>query len=280
MSKLHLLDPDGSQLDRDLRTSICGRPASDCTEDPALITCMHCRRIWHRRHHQRDRVRITMDEALRDIVAVIMGPPLVGYPELTPETWATMRCRQGLSHCSCGWCQADKANASAKQVWDESQQVRPHRRHPFPFGSVNAALELLLRWEVDGAPSRSSQGGLQSRAQETAELGTAVQTTVRADREDLATRRATQAVDIEAAVRYAYAEEQARRGLAVDVCATILLDSVDAEGRGELWWAERLDVTESVVRGVIRHGRRHVAERLAAQEYIPQPRTIKRRGAA
>ena len=278
MTKLHLLDPAGSQLDRDLRTSICGWTAVDATEDPALITCMHCRRIWHKRHHERDRVRISMDEALRDVVAVIMGPPLVSYPELTPETWSTMRCRQGLAHCSCGWCQADKANAGAKRVWDESQQCRPHRRHAYPFGSVNAALELLLRWKVDGAPARSSQGSLQNRAQETAKLGASVQTTVRSDREDLTTKRATQAVDIESAVRHAYAEEQARRGLSPDTCASILLDSVDAEGKGAAWWADGLDVTESVVRGVIRHGRKQVTRTLADQEYIPEPRV--RRGAA
>lgn len=278
MSKLHLLDPDGSQLDRDLRTSICGRPASDCTEDPALVTCMHCRRIWHKRHHERDRVRITFAEALRDVATVISGPRLVPYPELTPEGWASMRCRQGMSRCSCDWCRADEANARAKEQWAESQQVRPHRRYGHPFGSINAALELLLRWKTDGAPARSSQGSLQNRAQETAKLGAAVQTTMRTDREDLTTRRATQAVDIERAIRYAYAETQARRGLSVHTCATILLDSVDHEGQSPEWWAEKLDVSTAVVRGVIRHGRKHVADRLAEQEYIPQPRA--RKGAA
>ena len=275
--KLHLLDPEADDFAREMRTSICGWTAVEVTEDPALITCMHCRRIWHKRHHERDRVRITFAEALRDIAAVISGPRLVAHPELEPEAWASMRCRQGMAHCSCGWCQADKANARAKQEWSESQQVRPHRRYGFPFGSINAALELLLRWKADGVSARSSQGSLQSRAQETARLGAAVQTTVRTDREDLTTKRATQAVDIEHAVRFAYAETGVRRGQTADVCGTILLDSVDPEGRGAEWWAERLDVSESSVRGIIRHGRKQATRWLADQGYIPEPRAVKAR---
>lgn len=272
VSKVHLLDPEADPIGRELRTALCGWTAVECTEDAREVDCKRCAKLWAKRVHHRDRVRITWDEAIRDVASIISGPALVSYPPLDPKGWQSMRCRQGLARCRCEWCLTDEANAKAKADWEASQQIRPHRRYEHPFGSVNAALELLLRWKQDGAPNRSSHGSVQSRAQETARLGTQVQTTQHSDREDLTTRRATQAIDVERAVRFAYAEEQARRGLSPDVCATMLLDSVDPDGRGVAWWAERLDVSESVVEGVVKHGRKWVTVRLAAVGYIPEPR--------
>lgn len=275
--KTHLHDPEADDIGRQLQTALCGLVAVDCTDDAEHVTCKLCLGIMADRQHRRDRVRIGWDEAMRDLATVIGGPPVESYPELTPDGWRSMRCRLDVEErkrrpCYCEWCLIDASNARVKADWEASQQVRPHRRYDHVFGSVNAALELLLRWKQDGAPNRSSHGSVQSRAQETARLGTQVQTTQHATREDITTRRATQAIDVERAVRFAYAEDQARRGLTEDVCATILLDSVDPDGMGAVWWSERLGVTEEVIKGVVRHGRKRVTIRLAATGYIPEPR--------
>jgi len=137
---------------------------------------------------------------------------------------------------------------------------------------VNAALEHLVRWRRDGASARSSHGSAQSRALETARLGAVVQTTQRSDREDVTTRNATHAVDVERACAWAYREASERRGLPQEACVELLLASVVSGGPSHAEWAERLEVSEAIVRAVVRHGRRVVAERLAADGYVPAPR--------
>lgn len=271
MSRIHLLDPEADAVGRSLQTAICGWTAVDVTEDPMRVTCKRCARTIEKRVFARDRVRITWDEAIADVLAVIAGPPVERYPELTPELWASMRCARGQAHCRCIFCRIDEDNCGARAAWDHSQQIRPHRRYGHPFGSVNAALESLLRWQRDGASARSSAGSTQARAQETARLGVEVQTTVRADREDLTTRRATQAVDVERAVHRAYAQQSDRRGLGVGDCAAVLLDSVSPEAIPVERWAERFDVTPNAIRGIIKHGRKWVTVSLAASGYIPEP---------
>lgn len=272
MPKRHLLTPDGTDLNRELRAALCGWTAVDCTEDPREVTCKRCARIWTDRHFRRDRVRITMAEALLDVATVVSGPAVVSYPPLSPDGWRSMRCRMGLERCRCEWCLTDEVNANAKAEWEQSQQVRPHRRYEFDFGGVNAALELLARWRRDGPSARSSHGSVQSRAQETARLGTQVQTTRRADRDDLVTRRAIQAADVERACVYAYQEDSARRGLRTSEAISVLLSSVVEDAPSPDAWAERLGVSVPAIEGVARHGRKQVKVWLAANAYMPEPR--------
>lgn len=268
--------------------SLCGlaRAAGTLSHDPAGVTCKRCRKLLTPPATLRP---ISWDEAIRDLLALLSGPPVEPYPVLTPDVWRSMRCRAWVATrngaqamprhwCRCEACVVDEANARPSADWQASQQARPHRKHAHPFGSVRAALEALLRYRQDGIGARSSQGSLQSRAQEAAQLGTQVQTTARHDRDPVELRRATAAVDIEKALRRAYAEEQARRELTVEQCIAIVLADVDSQRRTtDEEWAERTGITARAVREMRRHGIRQVQESLAADGYIPEPRRRVRR---
>lgn len=274
MASLHLPEP-GTQPDGDkLGPSLCGRASVVVQQqiDGHDRACKVCTRMDRERRRERVDVRIDMGEALREVAHLIGGPDVEAYPPLVPETYQPMRCRQRLVPCFCDYCQIDRRNARIKADWEAGQQLRPHREYEHDFGSVSAALELLLRWRQDGAQVRSQAGGIEARGKELAKLGMQVQTTVRLDREDLTTRRATQAVDVERACRRAYAEEQERRGLTVDQCVGLLLSSVDSAGPTASESAEALGMTERSVKALISHGRRQVSVWLAATGYAPEPR--------
>lgn len=276
MSKTHAPSED---TDPSLCGSLCGWLAVTVTHDPEGVTCLRCKALLKKRAQSKPRV-VSMEEAMRDVLRLIggMGQTLPPKPTLTPDVWRSMRCRQegvqvGKPHCYCDLCSWEDETRKARADWLASDQNRPHRVHAHPFGSVRAALELLLRWRQDGASARSSQGGIQSRLTETASLGTQVQTTVRCDRDSLEVRRADMCADIEAACLRAYAEEQSRQGLTPAQCVTILLDGHDPEGKGSAWWAERLELTERAVKSMVSHGRKVVTVDLVVSGYIPPPRS-------
>lgn len=265
MSKTHLPDLEGNDLDRALRRSLCGRTCCVFDDQP---TCKDCQR----RNAKRPGLRsVGWVEALQSVAHLLAGPPIEPYPDLEPGVWHRMRCRTG-SRCSCPFCLADTLNARALATWHAEQQARPHQKHQYEFGSVNAALEALLRWRLDGASARSSQGGIQSRAEETAKLGTQVQTTSRFDRDSIEIRRATWAADVEKACYRAFAEEQERRGLTQHQCVAITLSSIDSKVT-PAEWSERTGLTTRAVKALIRHGRELVTIELAAVGYIPRPRS-------
>jgi len=233
-------------------------------------------------------------------VRLIAGPPVIQYPDLR-GVWRHMRCRTGAytparcqvviddadrdgraltweeersvaGRCRCEVCSVDVDNTPILDRWSEEQQARPHRKHACPFGSRDAALELLLRWKQDGPSARSGIGGLIGRCEETARLGTNVQTTQRHDRDDLATRRAIYATDIERALRRAFAFEPDRRGLSVDQCLDVMLSTIDTTSPvAPEEWAERFGITHRAVVALIGHGRKRLTIELAVADYIPDP---------
>lgn len=238
---------------------------------------------------------VDMEEALRTLAHLLAGPPIEAQPDMTPDLWRRMHCRTAVargehsraeesepwSHavtaqalrgqCRCEVCCVELDNARAKYDWEVEQDLRPHRKHAHEFGSPRAALELLARYRRVGTSTRSSLGSAQARAEETARLGTAVQTTVRADRESLEVRRVHMAADVERACLRAFAEEQARRGVPAGLCVQVLLDSV-TDGSSSEEWAERLGLTERAVKALVRHGMRQVTVELVCGGYIPEPR--------
>jgi len=267
--------------DRLLGRTLCGLAAALLADEAAKVTCKKCRRILDRSPDRR--APVTIEEAAREILHVIGGPPVQPYPSLTPEIWRAMRCRLYVARreagesrgergatCFCDFCLIDASNARAKANWETEQQWRPHQRHAHPFGSVSAALELLARG--GGSSVRSSQGSMQARCEETARLGTQVQTTRRHDREDLAIRRVTYATDVDRAIARAYALPADRRGLTLAQCRALLLASVASDAPTLEEQAEALGVSERIVRAVVRHGRRQVTIELAVSGYIPEPR--------
>lgn len=264
--------------------SLCGRHAVFLSYDGERVTCTTCLRLRARRPRA-----VSWDEALRDVLALLSGPPVRPYPVLTPDEWRRMRCRSWVSDrnadtimprhfCRCDFCTTDEANARPLADWEASQAMRPHRRYACEFGSIRAAFEALLRHRQDGAPARSSQGSLQARSQEAAQLGTHVQTTARHDRDSLDLRRVTWAVDVERALERAFAEEQERRGLPIGECVSIVLSSVDSRVRVTVeQWAERTGLSVRAVRSLVSHGRREAERTLAAAGYVPEPRRRVRR---
>lgn len=291
---VHMADPDAVRVTRDAR-ALCNRASPRVTSVEADVTCKDCLRLLAKRRAEQPR-QVGMLEALLEVARTISGPSLEAVPPTTPDTWSRMRCRLAVSrgehsttpvaepwahvisaqtvrlHCTCDHCNADRDNAKAKIEWQLEQDHRPHRQYEHPFGSTRAAIELLGRWRVDGGSGRSAHGSIQARAQETAQLGTSVQTTRRTDRDSLDVRRVIMTTDVQRACERAFAERQARRGLTVETCVTILVDSI-ASNRDAAWWAERLPPTERAIKALIRHGIKQVTVELAANGYIPRPRS-------
>lgn len=272
-ARLHLPDL-GTAPGDDLGPSLCGYTAVvvQAVIEGHPRACKRCLTVKKQRDSHIATRPVGWEEALAEVAHVICGPRTTPFPPLSPELWRDMRCLSGR-RCLCEVCQIDEANRTAWMAWEAEQQIRPHQRHAYPFGSVNAALELLLRWKQDGSAARSFHGSLMARGKELDDLGTFVQTTRRADREDLVTRRATYAHDVETACRWAFSEEQSRRGLEREQCVTVLLSSVDATAPTPAQWAERWDVSERAIKALISHGRRAVKTWLAANDYTPSPRS-------
>lgn len=272
--RTHIADPSDGRDVSSLGASLCGRTTVVRNPNPELATCRVCQRLHREARFTRRDGKVSMEEALADVARLIAGPPVESYPPLTPERWQAMRCLDGKRRCFCAYCELDRRNHAARVEWELEQDRRPHRRYDHPFGSVRAALESLVVWRQTGASVRSQAGSIEARGQELAKLGTNVQTTMRV-REDVDTRRATIAVDVERACLRAYAEPQARRGLnTAEQCVAILLDAMDDKGgHSAEWWSERTGLTVNAIRALIRHGIKQAKVELAASGYIPHPRS-------
>ena len=278
MSKVHSPPLNATADDIALKQSLCGWVGVRLARPGEEVTCKRCLKKLEQLRQQGRRIHVSLEEALADLAYLLAGPPVKPYPPLTPEIWHTMRCLEGRP-CRCEFCLTDEHNKRIKQEWEENQDARPHRRYEHEFGGALAALSFLCEWKKYGGAPRSHLGGVTSRLQETAELGTEVQTTLRADRESLETRRALMAVDVERACLWAYSEEQQRRGLTREQCVTILLDAVDVEKAERKVphpeeWAERTELSEAAIRRLVSHGVRMVGVRLGEAEYMPKPRRV------
>lgn len=304
MPALHAISPHHTADDLGVRLSWCGIPGSRLVQHADLEgradACKLCLRIIAKRRSSEPRP-IRWDEALTEMARLIAGPPVPPMPALTPELWASMDCKRGtlieegdvvslhphrltpaawrelgcptrVMRCRCEVCQAEEQATPAMIAWSEEQQLRPHRKYEYQFGSLNAALELLARWRIDGPTTRSSHGSAQARAEESARLGTQVQTTLRTDRDSLETRRAIYVADIEHALRRAYAQEGDRRGLTLDLCMSIVLSVASTRGLSVAAWAEQTGLSARAIRSLVSHGRRAMTVELVVGEYLPMPR--------
>lgn len=261
---------------------LCGgdrrRPIS--ATEPTCKTCLKRRGVRHEYTRQ-----VSWEEVLLDLDSLLRWPKVERYPLITPESYRAMRCRTADAMtpatfeleareggqpnryriCRCEFCEADERNALEARKAHESQQIRPHQKHAYPFGSYRAALSFLAAWQRDGASVRSHAGSMQARCSETALLGATIQTTLRTDRDSLEVRRAGLAVDVRRCLERAFADEQGRHGHSLASCMLLMLDSVsDAPVTAEDLGAERVAVQ--------RHGRRHVQIELAVAELTPWPR--------
>lgn len=270
------------ETSRDLGRSLCGRHAVWLAEN-GKHTCRTCSRV----HGERAEFtrEIAWEEVLLSLDMLLRWSRVERYPAITPELYRSMRCRtqdaitpagydeaarDGVAPsryrvCRCEFCEIDARNASEVREMHESQQIRPHRKHAHPFGSYRAALTELLR---PRAGVRSSAGSAAARAEETAKLGTHVQTTLRTDRDSLEIRRIDLAVDVRRCVERAFAEPQSRRGFSLRECVDMLLDTVRDEPRWDAIGEDRI----ALVRGVQRHGRKWAQIELAAADMTPEPR--------
>jgi hypothetical protein len=270
---LHLPAHDESA---ELGRSLCGRSAVWLSSDKA--TCKQCAKLQGSRH---DFTRpVSWEEAFTDL-GNLLAPRITPSPPVTPDSWRRMRCRHGEAMtpaqwdmaardgnkhphyriCQCDFCDHDMREAKVRAEHEQSQQVRPHRKHAFPFGSYRAALLHALH-----RPSvlRSSAGSAQARAEETAKLGTAVQTTVRERDPNV---RVDLALDVRRCIERAFADEQSRRSYELHHCVTAMLDLV----RDPPLYTDEYDAIHSV-RAIQRHGRKHVQIELAIAELTPWPR--------
>lgn len=293
-AKLHHPHPDEIG---DVGRSLCGRSAVLLGES-SDVTCARCEAAWKRRPGPRG---IGWDEAIRAIAHVLAGPPVEPAPPLTREVWRAMDCRRGEvvesaedvhlepqritprawsdagrpSHamrCACPVCEAEAVSLGAATNWEAEQQIRPHRTHAHEFGSRDAALQMLLRWRLDGPGTRSSAGTVIARLTEAARLEANVQTTQRFDREDLPIRRAQQATDVERMLRRAFAEPAERRGLTVEQCVEVVLTTVATERVPIARVAERVGLSVSAARALVKHARKVFTIEAAAAGYVPMPR--------
>ena len=276
MSKVHSPPLNATADDVAMQQSLCGWLGVRLDGDARKVTCKRCLAKLEKLRQQGRRIHVSWEEAVTDLAYLLAGPPVQVYPPLTPDLWHSMRCLEGRQ-CHCELCLIDEANKPAKARWEADQDARPHRRYEHEFGGALAALSFLCEWKKYGGAPRSHLGGVTSRLTETAELGAEVQTTIRADRESLETRRAAMAVDVERACFWAYTEEQQRRGLTAAQCVAILLDAMDVEKAERKvshpeWWAERTELSESAIRRLVSHGVRMVGQRLGEAGYMPEPR--------
>ncbi len=230
----------------------------------------------------RDTLHSEIAEALTFFANFIRGPVTDEQPPLTFDTWRSMRClldqRVPTSEadmltdpacCKCPHCRWQARNGAIVANWRLSCEQRPHRLYAHPFGSVGAALASTH--QPDGAPLRSSMGSLSSRLTEIAALGTAIQTTVRHDRDPAETRRADLTIDVERCVVHACSREDVR-GVVSTGAAIRLVTSSAQDGYEPEAHAEPLGVSTAAVRGVVSRARKRVTVELAARDLIPEPR--------
>lgn len=219
-------------------------------------------------------------EALLFMAEFVKGPVTSPLPELS-ESWHTMRCRfdrrvpeseadmlTDLGCCRCPHCRWQARNGAIVANWRLSCEQRPHQTHRHPFGSVGAALASTHR--PDGVPVRSSMGSLGARLTEIELLGTAIQTTIRHDRDPVETRRSDLTIDVERCVVQACSRDDVR-GM-VSTGSAIRLVTASARDGYEPAAFDELGISVSAVRGIVSRARKRVTVELAARDLIPEPR--------
>lgn len=211
-----------------------------------------------------------MRDALEYVAGVIAGPVVDPLPDLR-EVWDDMHCRRGKRRCHCAFCAWEKTNRPRIDEWQRAQGLRPQERHPLPFGSVGDALTRYAHWRTDGHGAESHLGPVLDRVRDEAASGVKKENSYRADREPRAAYLAGRAIDVERALVYAYQPDERRRGVRTHDCIRLLLASFVEPGWSAESWAGTYAVAETVVRGVVKSGRRAVLVELAARDMVPTP---------
>ena len=218
--------------------------------------------------------RSLLGEAIEYVAGVIAGPALTEpYPALTPEDWRDMRCRESgtVDGCWCRFCRWETANRARITDWERASSLRPQPRHPSPFGSVGDAIARTMAWRTDGAALESSTGRQLDRLRDEATSGVKAHVGNRADREPRSAYLAGRAVDVERALVRCCSVEERRRGLPTWTYVRVLVASFVAPAWDAEVEAEGLAVSLSIVRGLVRDGRKAMAIELAAREIVPAP---------
>lgn len=183
-------------------------------------------------------------DALAWFAATLAGPS-DSYPEITPEVWRSMRCRDGLE-CQCDICR-----------WESRYQPELHWRQvnrPRLRSELPTIDHLLVSW-AERTYYRSAAGSLMARANDEAPPPNR-------SNEPWAVRRAEVALEVERSVRWAYSDPKHCHGFTTDQCIAILLASV----RGTA-----TDVDDLATK-VIRSGRRWTLIDLAARGLVRMPK--------
>jgi hypothetical protein len=112
-------------------------------------------------------------ETVEFFFGVVAGPVTEPFPELTPETWSRMRCREGR-RCVCDFCQWQERNQKRVDDWNRAQALRPQPSKPYPFGSDADVASKLEAYARDGATAPSYLGPVLDRVRDEASLGARV----------------------------------------------------------------------------------------------------------
>ena len=215
--------------------------------------------------------RSQLHDALEYVAGTIAGPVVDPLPHVTPENWAGMRCRLGMKRCHCEHCAWEKKNRPRVDEWARAQGLRPQEKHPLPFGSLGDAVARYAQWKADGAAIESYLGPTLDRLRDQASSGVQAEVRTRADRSPRATFLASRAIDVERAILAAYQPDQVRRGVGTHACIGAFVSyHVEAKWDADAW-ATILAVASSVVRGIVRSGRRAAVVEMAARRMIPTP---------
>lgn len=191
-----------------------------------------------------------LKSALEYCAAVIAGPATEPYPQLDPDAWRNMRCRDGR-RCHCEFCTWEKRYKGTIAEWQRVNSLRPQIRAALP-----TLDHVLVSW-AERTFYRSAAGALIERARDEASAP-------QPSRIPWAVRRADVALEVDRAVLWAYSEPKHRHGLSPEECIRILVASV----RGTPIPGVDPDLAEKVVRS----GRRWVLIDLAARQIIREPR--------
>lgn len=271
--RVHL---DASQPGQPLRRALCGWLDVDTETDLSKVSCKICltrSRSAARALAPRERP-VSGDELGREVAAALRAtatPTAPAPPRMTPALWAAS-CR-GAEHRRCGDCdvcvwERDAERWAAVAPWNDARE-RPKRPESAPrWPSLASALVALAEFERHDRAAPSAMGGILDRVRR-GEMGT----TDSGRSDDPLLRRAGELVRVRQSLEAAY--PVGAHEIPAEKCRALLLlrtPGVVPEMPGYDALAVLFAVTVGALQALVRTGRRHVSEDLAARGLIPPPR--------
>jgi hypothetical protein len=197
-------------------------------------------------------------ETVEFFFGVVAGPVTEAYPQLTPELWARMRCREGR-RCVCDYCQWDERNRKRVDDWQRAQSLRPQPQKPYPFGSDADAASKLEAYARDGATAPSCLGPCLDRVRDEAALGARVVRAPGSGRDPAGIYHAGLRADVHRSYIAACSSESVRQGASTADTIRVTLAVQLGHEVGEEHAA------------LAKRGRWRVRVELAARELTPPP---------